>query len=424
MITTLTRTNCKKKHFKKGGKDMNEEKLKAFTNNEFIYRKLAEGGMTRNEIANYEMYDLSKPQSSAYRIIDKLLEDEDNMIVVKDGKISIDEAEFEKFIEELIEPYDFLNERESRLKTQIEELEETVSLLESKLIDALESQQVIYKDTVEIEDPAIEPFDTFMITRCGYSDYELQVIAEQNEWTRESFFKEQEDCDLEENPDGCVELTQDNSIKRGFIKTFTESLFKKRCEDTKTYNEMVEKTGDKEAVDEVVEKRKEAAAIDVSTLKNLSNAQKIALYTYMGRYKNTEMEGLLNLAGNKCINADFLIRALENGETINNYSNMRDFLRQMTKPSEVALKQEFAEELIKGQWYITAECNGEKKKYQLMPVDEYNFIKSIVLGEKDNISAEKNEPIIEKEKEDAIDNVNDSWNFNSHDFGQEDDSDE
>ena len=65
-----------------------------------------------------------------------------------------------------------------------------------------------------------------------------------------------------------------------------------------------------------------------------------------------------------------------------------------------------------------------KKKYQLMPVDEYNFIKSIVLGEKDNISAEKNEPIIEKEKEDAIDNVNDSWNFNSHDFGQEDDSDE
>ena len=70
---------------------------------------------------------------------------------------------------------------------------------------------------------------------------------------------------------------------------------------------------------------------------------------------------------NKCINADFLIRALENGETINNYSNMRDFLRQMTKPSEVALKQEFAEELIKGQWYITAECNEEKKKYQLMP---------------------------------------------------------
>lgn len=101
MITALTRTNCKKKHFKKGGKNMNEEKLKVFTNNEFIYRKLAKGGMTRNEIANYEMYDLSKPQSSTYRIIDKLLEDEDNMIVVKDGKISIDEAEFEKFIEEV-----------------------------------------------------------------------------------------------------------------------------------------------------------------------------------------------------------------------------------------------------------------------------------------------------------------------------------
>jgi len=28
-----------------------------------------------------------------------------------------------------------------------------------------------------------------------------------------------------------------------------------------------------------------------------------------------------------------------------------------------------------------AECNGKKKKYQLMPVDEYKLIKSIVLGE-------------------------------------------
>lgn len=45
------------------------------------------------------------------------------------------------------------------------------------------------------------------------------------------------------------------------------------------------------------------------------------------------------MAGNKCINADFLIRVLEDGETM---SNMCDFLRQMSKTSEVALKQEFA----------------------------------------------------------------------------------
>ena len=36
--------------------------------------------------------------------------------------------------------------------------------------------------------------------------------------------------------------------------------------------------------------------------------------------------------------------------------------------------------IIKGQWYITAECNGEKNKYQLMPVDEYNTIRDLVLG--------------------------------------------
>ena len=359
---------------------MKTEKLELFANNEVIYKTLIDGPTSRKELADVVSEVYGKKKTASYDIIKELLNDENGMLSVEGDVLSLNQDEFDEFMDELLSSY--ASKSISEKMTRIKDLEGKLMELEKKYVKALESQQVIFKDTVEIEDPAIEPFDTFMITRCGYSDYELQVIAEQNEWTRESFFKEQEDCNLEENPDGCVELTQDNSIKRGFIKTFTESLFRKRVEDTKTYEEMVEKTGDKETVDEVVEKRKEAAAIDVSTLKNLSNAQKIALYTYMGRYKNTEMEGLLNLAGNKCINADFLIRALENGETINNYSNMRDFLRQMTKPSEVALKQEFAEELIKGQWYITAECNGEKKKYQLMPVDEYNLIREIVLGGK------------------------------------------
>ena len=80
-----------------------------------------------------------------------------------------------------------------------------------------------------------DEFDEFM-------DELLRIYASKSISAKMTRIKEQEDCDLEENPDGCVELNQDNSIKRGFIKTFTESLFRKRVEDTKTYEEMVEKS--------------------------------------------------------------------------------------------------------------------------------------------------------------------------------------
>lgn len=150
---------------------MKTEKLELFANNEVIYKTLIDGSTSRKELADVVSAVYGKKKTASYDIIKELLNDENGMLSVEGDILSLNQDEFDEFMDELLRIY------------------------ASKSISA-------------------------KMTRI----------------------KEQEDCDLEENPDGCVELNQDNSIKRGFIKTFTESLFRKRVEDTKTYEEMVEKS--------------------------------------------------------------------------------------------------------------------------------------------------------------------------------------
>ena len=42
------------------------------------------------------------------------------------------------------------------------------------------------------------------------------------------------------------------------------------------------------------------------------------------------------------------------------------------------MKLELARELIEGKWYITAEYDGKKTKFQLVPIDEINELRKSV----------------------------------------------
>ena len=396
---------------------MQENELLTFCEWEPIYSVLANSSVSKTELVDLIMKKLGKAKTFAYDRVNEFKQGENMLIKYENELFSLDRDVYRDYRNMIVQQY-FGDEIDDYLE-EIYTLKAQKSDLLSHYLDVLEAENVIVKETIGVEDQGIDPDDTFLIPKTGFTEYELKVMRDQSEWTRESFFREMKDVNLEEEPDGCVELNRDNNMTRGFIKTFTRSLFKKRYEDTVIYKEMVDKTGNKDAVDEVVDKRKQAASIDISTLKNLSNSQKIALYCCMGRYKNTEMESLLNLAGNKCIDADFLISILENGEELNNYTSMRDFIRQMSKPSEVALKQQFAEELIKGMWYIVSECDGVKRKYQLMPVDEYNYLKEVVSRDMNVDFDEYNKNLKSEGTPEATDNnddispeeeeIDDSW---------------
>ena len=95
-------------------------------------------------------------------------------------------------------------------------------------------------------------------------------------------------------------------------------------------------------------------------------------------YHNTHIERLLTYAGAHCINADFLIYILEDPDTYTTYENTVAFLSQFADASEFRMKLNLARELIEGKWHITADYNGQKTKFQPVPIDEINELREKV----------------------------------------------
>ena len=89
-------------------------------------------------------------------------------------------------------------------------------------------------------------------------------------------------------------------------------------------------------------------------------------------------ERLFTYAGAHCINADFLIYILEDPDTYTTYENTVAFLSQFADASEFRMKLNLARELIEGKWYITADYNGQKTKFQPVPIDEINELREKV----------------------------------------------
>lgn len=117
-------------------------------------------------------------------------------------------------------------------------------------------------------------------------------------------------------------------------------------------------------------KRNRARAIEDLLNSPISNQAKLALYAGMHEYHGTELEDLLNFAGDKGLEAEYVIRLLERPGDYNNFENVRGFLRQACKSSEAKMKRIAAMELIAGEWYVMAMYNGKPCKFQMVPVDE------------------------------------------------------
>lgn len=110
----------------------------------------------------------------------------------------------------------------------------------------------------------------------------------------------------------------------------------------------------------------------------LTNQEKLMMYAMNSEYHNTHIERLLNYAGAHCINADYLIYILEDPDVCTTYENTVAFLEQFADASEFRMKLNLARELIEGKWYITADYNGRKTKFQLVPIEEINELREKV----------------------------------------------
>lgn len=106
-----------------------------------------------------------------------------------------------------------------------------------------------------------------------------------------------------------------------------------------------------------------------------SNQEKYLKYLLLTPGLNKDFAKTLQGASDMGLNANLVIALLEQPTEMYNREIIEMYISELHRGTEYNLKQELAEELIKGEWCITAKVNGKLTKFQLVPIDELDALK-------------------------------------------------
>ncbi len=250
-----------------------------------------------------------------------------------------------------------LKNKVASLRSEKEKLEKKVLKLKSEKILAAMTEPTVRIDTARIIGEDVRE-DIFLHNVSGIfpGERDRSKIG----GSRDSFYKRDEDKSHQ--------LTIGNGRRK-----IAEFLCRSRFFE-KLFNDCRAAENQKEIKGEITPKRiSENRKKSIEMLLkdgSLTNQAKLALYAGWYEYHGTEMEDLLNYAGDHSLAAEYVIRLLEMPDVANNYENVRGNLRQVCKASEVRMKRVAAKELIAGEWYVVAEYNNKPCRFQMLPMDE------------------------------------------------------
>lgn len=386
-----------------------EEKLTTLEKYGYIYHMVGMNPITRKELREKIKKDSPKmSETTLKKYSDAPFDGAYPMFVVKDDKATLDITAFRSFIEELCkyvgtdaavlftgpapapggrkgdnpqiakvpnkaENPQILIERKknTELSKQIADLEkqiEELRLVNQKIVaDSVltNMSKEINISTVRVFGKAVEE-DIFL---HNVSDVlgEVRDVSKVG-GIRQSFYVK--------DSDKAKELTVQNARSKVAEILFRSKFFEKLFRDSCAYEKKVSGKVDITASQMDANRRK---SIDLLLSDDkLSNRAKLALYAGWHEYHGTEMEDLLNYAGDHCLDANYVIRLLEKPDVANNYQNVRGFLRQACKASEARMKREAAKELIAGEWFVIAEYNGKPCRFQMFPVEELLYFEKLL----------------------------------------------
>ena len=386
-----------------------EEKLTTLEKYGYIYHMVGMNPITRKELREKIKKDSPKmSETTLKKYSDAPFDGAYPMFVVKDDKATLDITAFRSFIEELCkyvgtdaavlftgpapapggrkgdnpqiakvpnkaENPQILIERKknTELSKQIADLEkqiEELRLVNQKIVaDSVlaNMSKEVNISTVRVFGKAVEE-DIFL---HNVSDVlgEVRDVSKVG-GIRQSFYVK----DSDKAKELTVQNARSNVAEILFRSKFFEKLFHDSCAYEKKVSGKVDIT-----TTQMDANRRKSIELLLSEDK-LSNRAKLALYAGWHEYHGTEMEDLLNYAGDHCLDANYVIRLLEKPDVANNYQNVRGFLRQACKASEARMKREAAKELIAGEWFVIAEYNGKPCRFQMFPVEELLYFEKLL----------------------------------------------
>ncbi|MBQ6133024.1 MAG: hypothetical protein IJI65_02615 [Lachnospiraceae bacterium] len=176
-----------------------------------------------------------------------------------------------------------------------------------------------------------------------------------------------------------------------------ENVMKKNIHNTKKFFvsrlSLLKKISSSEALKRISDE------VDFDRKKNIvkillspgSNYEKYLKYTLCTPGLSKEFRDILFNAADLGLDANIVIELLEQPKESFNKEIIENFVSEVHKGTEYNLKQELAEELARGEWYVTAAVSGQEQKFQLVPIEEIKDIKD-KLESLSNIFSQGKEP--------------------------------
>lgn len=127
-----------------------------------------------------------------------------------------------------------------------------------------------------------------------------------------------------------------------------------------------------------------------------SNEEKYLKYFLLTPGLDREYLKTLQGAAQINVDANLVIALLEQPNDSYNREIIELYVSEIHKGTEYDLKQELAEELIRGEWCINAKVEGKETVFQLVPIDELNAVREILCKISDYIDSEANGEVCAK----------------------------
>lgn len=360
---------------------MNIRLLETIQNYPEIYEYLTSAKeVTMDQLKDYLVNEKGIKTGNLSRRL-KLIEDGAPFISLDGERIIYDREAASLFIDELAKLLG-VEQRQT-----IRELQEKIQANVSNEVRAELERKVLVASSIKVGPKVHASDETFLVDPEELLDVDKCVAKYGGEL--DSFYEELPTDEPDTGFDPGYELTERNHVLRVMKTVGTSRFFKKRIKDNAKVKDTEARVGQlfPGHGDKKTERQRERDKIlhnrfmslnKIMESGRLTNQEKLMMYAMNSEYHNTHVERLLTYAGAHCINADFLIYILEDPDTCTTYENAVAFLSQFADASEFRMKLNLARELIEGKWYITADYNGRKTKFQLVPIDEINELREKV----------------------------------------------
>ncbi len=244
----------------------------------------------------------------------------------------------------------------NQLQYQVNDLEKQIQILEDKLLD-----QEISRKTLIVPSMTISPKHTGIYKDERFPFEKRHPTINPDTLELDSYYEEI----LSHEKKG-MELTKENVTKQKIARTLSDEILEPLMEKIapiRKYKDHRNPLRHIMTVDQLLE------------MKDITNAEKMALYTYICRDYSEEKKELLDMGAAYGANADFLIRLMEDkGVSLETKDRIMDAIRLVYSHSEYDMRKRFADELLKGLWYINANYGGKMCKFQLVPIEEFKVL--------------------------------------------------